>query len=62
MINQATEEETTTVGTFELTDIAPYRVALPEPLWELDKGGPPGRPKRNKSKLKQQRQSRRRNR
>lgn len=35
---------------------------LTAPLWDLDTVGPPGRPKRNKSKLKQQRESRRRNR
>ena len=34
----------------------------PEPLWSPEKHSPPGRPKRNKSKLKQQRNSRRRNR
>ena len=61
--------KTTAVGPTEFTDaelipyeIRNYRVAIPEPLWELSSGGPPGRPKRNKSKLKQQRQSRRRNR
>ena len=39
-----------------------YVSARPEVLWQLDKGGETGRPKRNKSKTKQQRKSRRRNR